>query len=141
MSETILNIIWMGGPVLLSPLFVKGLRPLHGLFLREGVEMFTEVNLERGLSNRIGHILSITNVIIFLMAWIGAYGSRLLEWPRTVSALLAIGGVFCALAITVWNVRDRVGIVGKPAMLVGLVVFAGGNLPVIVLIPILFLFL
>jgi len=140
MRETLIYSAWIAVPIVLSPLVVRCLRPLFGLFLREGTELFTDINLERALSLRIGHFLAIINVLIFVVAWSSAVGSAWIEWPPLIGGLLAAGGVLLALGITIWSVRNRVGIVGQEMVLVGLVTFAGGNLPLIVVVPLVLAF-
>ena len=140
MQETLVYTAWIAVPIALSPLVVRCLRPLFGLFLREGTELFTDVNLERALSVRIGHLLAITNVVVFVLAWSTVVGCAWLKWPPLAGGLLAALGVVIALGFTIWSVRNRVGIVGQEMVLVGLVAFAGGNLPLIVIVPLVLVF-
>ena len=44
-------------------------------------------------------------------------------------------GVITALATTIHLVRKFLGLAGRPAVLVGLMAFGGGNLPLFIIVP------
>ena len=74
--------------------------------------------------------------LALLLAWMAAYGSYLGTGKWTWGSLLIVAGVLGSLAMTIGQVRSRVGLVGRPALLVGLLAFAGGNLPLVLIVPI-----
>ena len=127
-------------PLAVAPAAIMGLRPLFALFLREGLELFSEVTLDRELSLGIAHVLALVNVIFFLVAWLAAFGCLVLGGTFTTSALIGIAGVVLALVLTMRLVRSRVGLSGWPAILVGLLTFTGGNLPLFLIVPVVLLF-
>ncbi len=125
-------------PGVLAPLVVMALRPLFAIFLREGLELFTDVTLESGLVSGIGRVIAKVNVLILLFAWWAAHTCYVVDGKQMLMpAIVAMCGVVLALVVTVQMVRNRVGVVGQPSMLVGLLTFAGGNLPIFLLVPIL----
>ena len=123
-------------PVVIAPLVIMGLRPLFSIFLREGAELFADLTLEKRLSDGISRVLARWNVFIFVLAWMSAFGSYLGTHKWTWGALIIVAGVLGALGLTIRQVRSRVGVVGRPALLIGLLAFAGGNLPLFLIVPI-----
>jgi hypothetical protein len=126
-------------PIAASPFVVAGLRPLFAIFLREGLELFTDISIARPLSEGIGRAMANANVVMLLLAWLGAFGARVLEWSISAAAAVAVLGVLLALATTIRMMKTRVSIMGHRAVLVGLLTFAGGNLPIFLLVPIVLL--
>lgn len=135
MSPMMMHLACFGVPVLLAPFGVMGLRYLFAIFVREGAEIFADVQIERSLSIGIGQFLAIFNVAIFVVTWWSVVGCDLLELSISAKAALAVGGVLLAMILTVMIVRDRVGVQGRPGILVGLLAFTGGNLPLFLLVP------
>lgn len=138
-AETRLLVIRVGFfvvPVVIAPLVIMGLQPLFSIFLREGTELFADLTLEKRLSRGISRVLARWNVVIFVLSWMAAFGSYLGTGKWTWGALLIVAGVLGALGLTIRQVRNRVGLVGRPALLVGLLAFAGGNLPLFLIVPI-----
>jgi len=129
------SIAWIAVPILLTPLGVLLLRPLFAIFLEEGAELFSDAEPRRSLCRAIGHYLAVFNVAIFVVAWCACCGCRLLEWPKVVGAAVAVVGVITALATTIHLVRKFLGLAGRPAILVGLMAFGGGNLPLFIIVP------
>ncbi len=123
-------------PVIIAPLVIIGLQPLFSIFLREGAELFADLTLEKRLSRAISRVLARWNVFIFVLSWMAAYWSYLATGMWTWGALLIVAGVLGGLGLTIRQVRNRVGLVGRPALLIGLLAFAGGNLPLFLIIPI-----
>ncbi|MHC5024812.1 MAG: hypothetical protein ACYTGG_13065 [Planctomycetota bacterium] len=132
----VIRLICLIGPVVLAPLLVMAVRPTFSMFLREATEVFASVHLQKPLADGIARYLAIINVAILVAAWAGSFGCRWAEGPHLVSLAAAVGGVMLALGATILIVRSRVGIIGAPAYLIGLVSFGGGNLPLFVGVPI-----
>jgi hypothetical protein len=122
-------------PIIIAPLLVLALKPLYAIFLREGAELFTDINLKHELSVGIAHYLAVANVTAMVVIWIVAFACKVNGASLMQCALIILAGLAVAMAITVFIVRMRVGLVGRPAVLVGLLVFTGGNLPIFVVIP------
>jgi hypothetical protein len=138
MRETIVDSLLIGSPLVLAPLGVKLLRPLYALFLREGAELFADLALERRLATGIAGVLVLINMLILSAAWISACVSeRFLDASRMTSAAIVLVGLFGALALTVLSTRTRLGLAdGRRPLLIGLLVFTCGNLPIFVLVPV-----
>lgn len=77
------------------------------------------------------------NVVVFVLIWLGVFTSRaILDQPIAVPAAVMIGGLLLGLWLTTGIARNHLKIGGWSSMQVGLLVFAGGNLPLLLLIPI-----
>ncbi len=122
-------------PLLLLPLMALGLRPLFDLFLREGVEVFGQFPLRKGVSVAVARAIAMVNAAIFAATWIAAFGCHFLGAPQVVSAALPAVGVVAALVVTIRTISDQLGIGGHRAWLVGLLAWAGGNLPIFLVVP------
>ncbi len=70
------------------------------------------------------------NVVLLLVAWLALFTCQCLEQPALVNALVGIGGLAAALMMTVFIVRLNIEVQGHTLWMVGLIAFAGGNLPV-----------
>jgi hypothetical protein len=132
---TIWALAWIAVPVFLAPVGVLLLRPLFAIFLRLGADLFTDVDARPSLCKAIGHYLAVFNVAIFIVTWSACWGCRFLEWPKIVCGGIGTLGVLIALAVTVHLVRKFLDLRETLAVLVGLVAFGGGNLPLIILVP------
>jgi hypothetical protein len=126
---------WIAVPVFLAPMVVLVLRPLFALFVRLGAELFTDVEARPSLCRAIGHYLAVFNVAIFIVTWSACWGCRFLEWPKLAGGGIGALGFLIALAVTVHLVRKFLDLRESLAILVGLVAFGGGNLPLIILVP------
>lgn len=134
----VMKIVLFIAPVILSPAVVAVLQLLFPTFLKEGAKLFTAIDLPGSLARKVGMDIAVRCVGIFVLCWIAGYGCRLLEWNYLLTVGFAIGGVMLALLGTIMLVRKRLAIRSwSDAVLVGLVAFAGGNLPLFVLIPLL----
>lgn len=119
-------------PIVLSPFLVHGLRYLFALFLREGVELFLDTRVTKKESLLLGMSLAKANVIVIVLLWLAVFGSRWLEFPMLATAAIAIVGVLIGLWISIEIVRHGLDVRGWTALQIGLLAFAGGNLPVII---------
>ncbi len=82
-----------------------------------------------------GHYVALFNVITFLFTWYACYGCFLLKAPFYCMAISAVGGVLIALLITVRFVHNFMELSMQDSLLIGSMTFAGGNIPLIVLVP------
>ncbi|MCZ6837522.1 MAG: hypothetical protein O7G85_17230 [Planctomycetota bacterium] len=131
----VLKISLLVAPVILSPLIIFLLRMLFPYFLQEGAKLFTAIELPGSLARKVGTDIAIRNVIIFVVCWVASYGCTLLEFHYSWSILIAVSSVFLALFFTITLVKGRLSIRSwSDAGLVGLVAFAGGNLPLFILV-------
>jgi hypothetical protein len=133
------RVICFAGPVLLAPVVMWVLRPMFAVFLREGCDLFSHGALEKDLSRDIGGYLAFVNVVIFTIAYEAALACRVLDGPFCVEMLSVVVGVAVALAWTIRMSSKLVGVSGQSGVLLGLVAFGGGNLPLIVVVPLLML--
>lgn len=80
----------------------------------------------------LGLSLAKANVTVICILWLAVFGSRWLEWPMLATAAIAIVGVLIALWISIEIVRHGLSVHGWNAVQIGLLSFAGGNLPLII---------
>lgn len=135
---TVMEIILLVAPILLAPFVVYFLSMLFPIFLREGAKLFTATDLPGKVSRKVGTDISMRCVIIFTLSWIAGYGCRLLDLNYVLTVGFAVGGVFLALLGTITLVKKKLAIRSwSDSALVGMITFAGGNLPLFVLVPLL----
>jgi len=132
----ILNIVLMAGPLLLAPLVVLAMQVLVASFLVSVTKLIINMDLPGSIARRVGTDVSIRCVMTYLLCWWAAWGCYILEWPLFLTLTFSIGGVVLALIGTITMVRKKLAIRGmSDSMVVGLLVFGGGNLPLIVIVP------
>ncbi len=125
--------IGLGLPVLAAPLAVIGLRYLFALFLAEGVELFGKMTLAREDSLVLGTMMAKLNVAVLLVTWLALFTCDRfgMSW---LSMGIALTGMSAALLLTVGIVRTNLGVEGRTLAIVGMLAFAGGNLPIIIMV-------
>ena len=123
----------MAMPALL--LAAIGLRYLFARFVQESTELFTDLDLSKETALDIGTRMAIRNCVIYSLAAFFFTLSTILHLPALVTAATGVAGVLAALAVTIAIVRATLDVDPLPASLIGLISFAGGGLPLIVLIP------
>jgi len=111
------------------------LRHLFAAFLRQSMECFTGTSLQKAFSLTIGTRMAVTNGLIFCLATLMFAGCTFLKLPWLLTAAPGVVGVVAALIATIRITRETLAINVLAAGVVGLVCFAGGNLPLIVLFP------
>ncbi|MCP3902115.1 MAG: hypothetical protein GY715_00650 [Planctomycetes bacterium] len=129
------NVVCLGVPFVIAPILVLCLRPLFSLFLEEGLVLFTDRLVNHDQTAYLAGRLAAANVLFLLAVWTISFSCAMLDVPLALSAIPTLVGVPVALAVTVLMVRKRVGLDRRHAMLVGLLAFAGGNLPLFLLVP------
>ena len=126
--------IGLGLPVLAAPPAVIGLRYLFAMFLSEGVELFGNMTLAREDSLVLGTMMAKLNVAVLLVTWLALFTcDRFGLWPW-LSMGIALTGMSAALLLTVGIVRTNLGVEGRTLAIVGMLAFAGGNLPIIIMV-------
>ena len=66
----------------------------------------------------------------------------MIEWPYALAVGICISGIFLALFGTITLVKKEVGVKSwTDATLIGLVAYSGGNLPLILIIPLILFFI
>jgi hypothetical protein len=120
-------------PVVLAPLVVLGLRRLFAVFLVESVDLFGYGTLDRKDALVLGALTAKLNVVVLLVAWLGLYTCLCFHQSNTLLMAIALGGVLSAILVTTLIVRANLRLAGRTLLIVGLLVFAGGNLPLIVI--------
>jgi hypothetical protein len=135
-AQMIPLILAIAAPIVLAPLIAWATRRLFGLFLREGAELFVGMDLHRGQTDIAGTSIAINNVIIFALAWWGAVALG----ATGQSMFLIVAPFIAAVPLGVWvaslPVKSHLHIERGDAWLVALLAFAGGNLPLILLMPV-----
>ncbi len=133
----ILDIALMVGPLLIAPLVVLAMQALVAMFLTTVTKLILDMDLPGSIARRVSTEISMRCVITYLLCWWAAYGCVMLKWPLSLTLTFAIGGVLLACAGTTLMVKKKLAIrKWSDAHMVGLLVFGGGNLPLIVLVPI-----
>lgn len=133
--QVVINIAGFAVPMILSPVAVWVLRPLFAIFLREGSGLVGNDKKPKSLCEAAAHYIALFNVITFLVAWCATFGCCLLEGPHILKVGLAIAGVLAGLAVTIRLVKELAELSWEKALMAGLVTFGGGNLPLIIGLP------
>ena len=77
-------------------------------------------------------------MFIFIFCWWVGYGCLLLEWPYLLTVGCVIFGVLLALLGSITIVKKKLAIrKWSDAALVGMLAFAGGNIPVFIVVVLL----
>ena len=136
------QIILFVAPVLIAPFVVYISSKLIPYFLELGSTLFVAMELPGSLLRKVGMDIAVRCVVIYLVCWIAGYGSYVLEFPYSLAVGICVSGVFLALLGTITLVKKEVGVkTWTDAALVGLVAYSGGNLPLILVIPIILFFI
>ena len=125
-------------PAVLAPLLVIVLRPLFAMFVRESAVLYAHRHLPRSLAEAAGHYLAAFNVIVFIGIWAAAFTCHFVGAPTAMTITVSVVGVIGAFIATTCVVGALPGIKGLAVYMVGVVTFGGGNLPLIVTVPALF---
>lgn len=136
MSPTWSLVIALAAPLVLSPLIVLGTRPLFAKFLREGAELFSGAMPHRELAHDAASTIALINVVLFTLAWWGAVGLRTAELSMITVVVPFLAALPLGLYLTRVEVKARLHLLPKDSWLVGLLTFAGGNLPLILTTPV-----
>ncbi len=119
-------------PVIAAPFVTIALRRLFALFVAEGAELFSNMKLSREDSYAVGALIAKFDVAALLFTWLGFFALHVFEQPILLRTSVAIAGILTALALTILIVRTNLQVRGRTLAIIGMMAFAGGNLPLIV---------
>ena len=126
-------------PILVAPILIWVLRPLFARFFRESAHLFLDVHCEPRQAQQVGSTMARINVVLFALIWMGVFTCIVFELKIAVSAAIVIAGLLIGFWLTTGIARHHLNIGGWNSVPVGLVSFAGGNLPMLLLIPVVLL--
>ncbi len=121
-------------PVVVAPLAVLCLRYLFSLFVREGAQLFGGIGLPGVYADSIGSRLAKINVGILLATWIVVFTCECLEVSPLIRGGVAIAGILGGLVATTYLLRWNLGVHGWVSWRMGMLSFAGGNLPIFMIV-------
>ena len=129
-------------PVIGAPLIVIAQRRLFCIFFTEGVDVLGNITMARKDALLAGALLAKLNVLVLLVAWLALFTGRCFDQPVMLLAAIALAGILGAITVTTLIVHTNVRRLDtKTVVMVGLIVFTGGNLPLIVITAALMAFL
>ena len=132
--NTITTVAGFAIPVVAAAPTVMGLRHLFSLFVREGAQLFGGIDLPSVYADSIGSRLAKTNVGILLATWIVVFTCENLAVSPLIRGGVAIAGVLGALVATTSLLRWNLGVHGWVSWRMGMLSFAGGNLPIFMIV-------
>ncbi len=110
------------------------LRHLFSIFVREGGQLFGGLDLPGVYATSIGSRLAKVNVAILLGTWIVVFTCACQDVPFMILGGVAVAGVLGALIATTGLLRWNLGVKGWVSWRMGMLSFAGGNLPIFLLV-------
>ncbi len=141
-AEIIAMTVGLVLPVIGAPVVVIAQRRLFSIFFTEGVDILGNIAMARKDALLAGALLAKLNVLVLLVAWLALFTCRCFDQPVMLLAALALAGILGAITVTTLIVHTNVRRLDtKTAIMVGLIVFTGGNLPLIVVTAALMAFL
>ncbi|MEE8155632.1 MAG: hypothetical protein V3T53_11825, partial [Phycisphaerales bacterium] len=117
-------------PVVAAPLAVLCLRHLFALFVREGAQLFGGIGLPGVYADSIGSRLAKINVAVLLATWIVVFTCECYAASPLIWGGVAVAGVLGGLVATTYLLRWNLGVHGWVSWRMGMLSFAGGNLPI-----------
>lgn len=121
-------------PVLAAPPAAIWLRHLFSVFVREGAHLFGGIDLPSVYATSIGARLAKVNVAILLGTWIVVFTCDCMDVSALIQGAIAVVGVLGALFATTSLLRWNLGVRGWVGWRMGMLSFAGGNLPIFLLV-------
>lgn len=122
-------------PLLLAPVVIWSIRPLFSKFFSQAAQLLMDVDCAPEQAQAVGMTMAKVNGIVFMLMWLGVFTCLTLELPIAVGAAIVIVALLVALWLTTGIARKHLRSGGWESAQVGLVSFAGGNLPMLLLIP------
>ena len=110
------------------------LRHLFSVFIREGAQLFGGLDLPGVYATSIGARLAKVNVAILLGTWIAVFICVCQDVGFLILGSIAVVGVLGALIATTSLLRWNLGVQGWVAWRMGMLSFAGGNLPIFIVV-------
>ncbi len=121
-------------PVVAAPPAAMGLRYLFSLFVREGAQLFGGIDLPSVYADSIGWRLAKMNVAVLLATWIVVFTCECLEVSPLIRGGVAVAGILGGLVATTFLLRWNLGVRGWVSWRMGMLSFAGGNLPIFMIV-------
>lgn len=121
-------------PVVVAPLAVLCLRHLFSMFVREGAQLFGGIGLPGVYADSIGSRLAKINVAVLLATWIVVFTCGCYEVSPLIWGGVAVAGVLGGLVATTYLLRWNLGVRGWVSWRMGMLSFAGGNLPIFIIV-------
>ncbi len=121
-------------PVIAAPPAAICLRHLFSVFVREGAHLFAGLRLPGVYAISIGSRLAKINVAILLGTGIVIFSCHCADVGHLILGGVAVVGVLGALIATTGLLRWNLGVKGWVAWRMGMLSFAGGNLPIFLLV-------
>ncbi|MHC4099985.1 MAG: hypothetical protein ACYS15_04615 [Planctomycetota bacterium] len=141
-AEIILMAAGLVLPVIAAPLVVIAQRRLFALFYAEGVDVLGNIEMARNDALLLGALMAKLNVLVLLVAWLALFTCRCFDQPVLLLATIALAGILAAITVTTLIIHTNVRrLNARTVIMVGLIVFTGGNLPLIVVTAALMAFL
>lgn len=130
-------VVSLAAPLIATPLLVFCCRHLFTVFLREGSSLFVGLDMAKPWAAGIGQTMAVINGILFTFAWWATASFSYIQLSAFIVALPFVAAVLLGLTTTSLYVKSQMRLAPMDAWMVGLLSFAGGNLPMIVIIPLL----
>jgi hypothetical protein len=132
-AEIIRMVAGLGLPVIAAPVVALVLRRFFALFYAEGVDLLGNITIEKKDARALGALMAKLNVVVLLVAWLSLFTCHCFGQSAWLLAAIALAGITIAVVITTLLVHTNVRrLKARTVVFVGLLVFAGGNLPLIV---------
>jgi hypothetical protein len=129
-------------PVIAVPFVVIAQRRLFAVFFAEGVDILGNIEMARKDARVLGALMAKLNALVLLIAWLALFTCRCFDQPVVLLTAIAMGGILAAITVTTLIVHTNVRrLNARTVVMVGMIVFTGGNLPLIVITAALMAFL
>ena len=132
-AEIITMAAGFGLPMVIAPLAYLALRPLFAFFVAEGAELIGGLHLTRDDVSDIAQLVAKLDVVVLLVAWQGIFACACFNQPVYLTMGIALAAVISAISVTFIIVRAGLDLDRGQILVVSLIAFTGGNLPIIVL--------
>jgi hypothetical protein len=124
-------------PFAIAPLIILANRHLYAMFVREAASIFVGLDMHREWAMTLAAPMAIANGVIFTFAWWAALGLSALQVSSFGLAAPFIAALGLSMLMTWFLIRERLHLHNVNACMVSLLAFAGGNLPLIIAMPVL----
>ncbi|MHC4825813.1 MAG: hypothetical protein ACYTEY_04565, partial [Planctomycetota bacterium] len=106
------------------------------------VDVLGNIEMARNDALLLGALMAKLNVLVLLVAWLALFTCRCFDQPVLLLATIALAGILAAITVTTLIIHTNVRrLNARTVIMVGLIVFTGGNLPLIVVTAALMAFL
>ena len=130
-------VVSLAAPLVAAPLLMYCCRHLFTIFLREGAGLFVGLDMQKPWASGIGQTLAVINGLLFTFAWWATASFSYMGMTAFVVALPFVAAVLLGLMITSFYVKSQMRLAQMDAWMIGMLSFAGGNLPLVMIIPLL----